>query len=733
MKKVHKCRLSSAAKCFAGVLAAVFVLLSCSVSAFAADGGETAVVSVSEQAAYSCGGIETVSVIVNDDSLFSGGYRLEETVKNTTENFIEIKQTYVFYNADKKEIKRVSNANFKAEPYKTFSWVESPIGGKEVYENAAYYKVEYFLSVVNEESQSEYSENLLAEDCYIENYKVNVSVLETNEIAVKETVTVRYNREASGLSKVFIGNSGKDDSDEPPLGTVSLQSFQTGGKDVFYSLSKGDGELRYEATLSKHPKGVYVYEIAYRQTYSDDKNKECDIIDFYLNNGTFGVFVNEFDFTVSFPKDFDSSNLSFTVNGTPRSRDSINFSRKENVVTGHLSELAAKDTVRLTAKFQDNYFVSNNSALYSDAVLCGIVMSVAFIFFIMFSAREKKEFAEELIETYEVPENLYAFEADYIHNRSSVSGLSVLLLQLVNEGYIRIEPSPVSKEDCLITKIKEYDGDNAAVRSFADALFGGETEADIEDFVNAYQKAQHRTVCNALKSKLGKAFKRPYLKREFAVNYICNTTLFGTAMLPFILEFKDALGWLSLLYVAVIILCSFFHCYASDASVNSKPVRIVVLAATAAVSLSASVGISFLSPNLEHLYAIGPQIGVLILYYGLLVIAALTGKSKAERTRYGVSLENKILGYCRGLDKINNSVALALSNDDSEYFFNTLPYVYVLCSEAGVDKFVSVFKTIPVKSKKWEEFSSVDEFFCFVDGIVKRIKNHLEFLKKNSG
>lgn len=105
----------------------------------------------------------------------------------------------------------------------------------------------------------------------------------------------------------------------------------------------------------------------------------------------------------------------------------------------------------------------------------------------------------------------------------------------------------------------------------------------------------------------------------------------------------------------------------------------------------------------------------------MLIFAVIKLHEQAEYTEHGVVAKQDIQSFAQFAENITEAQAIALSLDSPEYFFEAFPYVYTLCDENTVNRFVSAFKETKIYSDKWSDFTSAEEYFDFINTMVKKI------------
>ncbi|MGL4485372.1 MAG: DUF2207 family protein, partial [Anaerovoracaceae bacterium] len=82
----------------------------------------------------------------------------------------------------------------------------------------------------------------------------------------------------------------------------------------------------------------------------------------------------------------------------------------------------------------------------------------------------------------------------------------------------------------------------------------------------------------------------------------------------------------------------------------------------------------------------------------LSIVAVWAARNMTARTKYGAETLGKILGFKNFIKTAEQSKLEMLAKEDPEYFYDVLPYAYVL----GLSKvWVNNFENIPIKEPYW--------------------------------
>lgn len=131
----------------------------------------------------------------------------------------------------------------------------------------------------------------------------------------------------------------------------------------------------------------------------------------------------------------------------------------------------------------------------------------------------------------------------------------------------------------------------------------------------------------------------------------------------------------------------------------------------------------------EAIYFIGVMVGVLCL----IGISILLSKLMNKRTLYGAEMLGKIKGFKNFLETAEKDKLEALVMENPTYFYDILPYTYVL----GVsDKWIKKFEAISLKAPDWYDSSTsfdVSSFGSFMNKTMKSAQSSMSSSPSSGG
>ena len=558
-------------------------------------------------------------------------------------------------------------------------------------------------------------------DYVINKYDVNIIVNEDNTFDVTENITVYFNAPKHGIYRTIPLKNKVERLD----GTTTTNKAQVSNVSVNekYQTSKTGGEYKIKIGSSDYYlTGLQQYVIKYTYNIGKDPLKESDELYYNIIGTDWDTTIENISFTIQMPKDFDESKLGFSSGRYGSSDNSyIRYQVSNNTIIGsYTNVLEPGEALTVRCELPEGYFVGAGL----DVNLWDYVYFIIPILFLIICAFLWYRYGrdEEVVETVEFypPEGFNSLDVGFLYKGEADSQDVVsLLIYLANKGYIKISDVPKETkfgtlDDFKITKLKEYDGTNESEKKFLDGLFSSKTtkvslfnlksetgvenktEVTKDDLYNKFYLTVHDILkkVNTLKNK-GKIFEKGSLTKNKFIILMLIITYCLITIKP-IIEY----GQLDILFFALIFpgvgFTEFFSVLLNlspretnlNGVPNGKGIVKIILAAFSGLFIGGLVWFMFVLPFLLEniMYLIGYIIG-LIAVFGMVVVLKLMPK----RNKYGNEILGKIRGFRVFLETAEKDRLEALVMENPTYFYDILPYTYVLgVSDTWIKKFSSI-------------------------------------------
>jgi len=536
----------------------------------------------------------------------------------------------------------------------------------------------------------------LADESYvIKNYDVHVTVGENNVLDVKETITVDFSERRHGIyHEVQIAGEYEN---QP----YTQRVYDYSVKDTPFELSRdGDYLMAKIGDPDIYVSGEQVYEISYKCVVNDPSHDEFD--KFYRNiiNCAYGDTIENASFAIELPKDFDESEVNVLL-GSYGSEDTsgVEWKREGNTIKGHtLRPVTGGEIVTVRMKFPQGYFTGEPADPWDIVlyVISGLLVLVSLVLWILYG-RDDRIFPT--VEFYP-PEGMTPAEAGYVidgcvDDKDVVS----LILYWADKGYIRIDEK--EKKEFELVKLKELHNPRRYERIMFDRLFDNGDAVAISSL-----KYSFYTTMSSTKAFIGDHFENSPERRLFtkeskrARTFMALATMMPIALSLFRYIYRDAYDMTSALIGAAVV-----------SMLISLPILMLVRLAdkwrgmqkgarTAGLITSLILlGLAFFG----YIVAVPLVFGdvswaVIAVTAGATLIMTVLTLVMKKRTKQGGEWLAKLIGFKEFIEKAEKDRIVTLVEQNPSYFYNVLPYAYVL----GVtDKWAKNFEGIGVEPPDW--------------------------------
>lgn len=482
----------------------------------------------------------------------------------------------------------------------------------------------------------------------ITKYHVKMDVKENNILNITEEITANfdpYEYKHGIYRNIPIINEVEREDGSSYFNRVRIknirvnENFEQSYSDNYLVLKIGDANR----TVS----GPVLYTISYKYDLGDDRTKSFDELYFNIIGDAWDTTISNVSFEINMPKSFDKSKLGFTWGPYGATYTSnVNYTVNKNKIKGfYVGILYPNNALTVRMELPEEYFV-NESKSYETSIYFIIIIAFGLLILsaVFWNKYGKDDILVEPVEFYP-PENLNSLEIGYIYKGNAANQDVVsLLVYLANKGYLKIEEYETkgifrTTKSFKIIKLKDiYEGDNFAEKKFFDDLFAGRTEVTESDLKNTFYTTINGILFdqNSTKNK-----HKIFEKKSLSMKVLVILFIILTFVLTFVIPYKF---FLYNVYYMVI-----FMIY-------------------------------------EKIYIFNYVVGAISII-GMIIFAAIMKK----RTKYGNNMLGRIKGFRNFLETAEKPKLEALVKDNPTYFYDILPYTYVLgVTNIWMKKFESI-------------------------------------------
>ena len=670
-------------------------------------------------------------------------FGLTGLIKNNSNNNIDYSATVYYYDKNYNLIAKSNKQSIAPIANSSFNLMSNlSILNEHSVSEIAYYQLEvntdgayYSSDMLTPSKVSDYSYY----DYVLNKYDVNIKVNEDNTFDVVETITAYFNEPKHGIFRnIPLTNKITRLDGSKSTNRARITNLSVNNK---YKVSRENGDYVIQiGDANKTLTGEQTYVIKYTYNLGKDRIKDYDELYYNIIGDEWDTAIGNITFTITMPKDFDSSKLGFSSGSTGSTDNSnIKYSISNNVITGkYTSILETNEALTVRCELEEGYFSEAKSVidpiLYVEITIPLLFLLIAFYLWCKFGKDDK---VVETIEFYP-PEDFNSLEVGFLYKGyANNKDVTSLLIYLANKGYIKIKETERKSlffkyKDFKIIKLKEYDGNNVNEELFLKGLFLKKGAA-IHLFSNKYENCSNDDyleevnssdlydnfyiTMNKILSNIDNKENRDRLydksassKKIFIILMMLVTYLLIT--IPPIIS----LGEIAILPLVIILpVIGFVFLFES---LFSKTASITII--NGSVSKTASDiytkifglvfgtlfgGIPWLALVLPVLLKdtsyLAVYIAGLVCILGMFILL----KMLPRRTKYGTEILGKIKGFKRFLETVEKDKLESLVEKNPTYFYDILPYTYVL----GIsDKWMKKFEFITIQAPTW--YDSTDDF-----------------------
>ena len=571
----------------------------------------------------------------------------------------------------------------------------------------------------------------------IDKYDVNIVVNENNTFDITETITAYFNVSKHGIFRTIPLKNTITRLD----GTSSTNRAQITNLSVDnkYTTSRENGNLKVKiGSASSTLTGKQTYVIKYTYNIGKDPVKDYDELYYNIIGIGWDTVIGNITFTITMPKEFDSSKLGFSSGVTGSTDNSnIKYSVSGNKISGSYNGiLGVGEALTIRCELPEGYFVGAGLTInimdYIFFLIPILFLEIAIFLWYKFGRDDQ---VVETVEFYP-PQGFNSLEVGFLYKgKADAQDVTSLLIYLANKGYIKIaeteEKSLFSKSKGFkITKLKEYDGNNINEQIFLNGLFtkrpsisiGSLFSKNIEqkttdntnevtstDLYNNFYITMNKILSNINnKENKNKIFEKSASSKVIFI-ILMIITAYCLITMPPIFEYGESANLLfALLFPGVGFTVLFKLVFGETQTIYVNGSATYSSIGTKIFGLIWGLGFGGIPWAFMVLPALKQDLFCSI-GYGLGVVCiigmAICLKYLPKRTPYGNEILGKLKGFKNFLQTAEKEKLEAMVMQDPTYFYHILPYTYVL----GVsDKWIKKFESMSLQAPSW--YDSPDTF-----------------------
>lgn len=531
---------------------------------------------------------------------------------------------------------------------------------------------------------------------------VHIKVAENNVIFVTETLTLNFLEPRRGFyyyvqdrGTAWREHGGKTYATKF---NYRVTDFNVQGYEFLLSRESDDSGSFLAARIGSEDKlvsGEQTYVITY--TCNLGKSGEDAFDEFYRNviMCAYGNTIENASFTIEMPKDFDAANvycyLGAYESGSP---DNVEWSKQGSTITGRTTRpITGGEYLTVQIWLPEGYFVGvvDPEAVWRviSYVISGACVLLAFLLWLALG-RDSEVYPT--VEFYP-PEGMTPAEAGYVidgcvDNKDVVA----LILYWADKGYLDIVQA--EKNEFSFVKKREPEGMKGYEKAMFNKLFSSGDTVTL-----ASLKYSFYTTMEATKTAVANYFEGSKQRRVFtkasktARGWMCVITMLPIVTNLFRTLFMEAglvmAAVVTAVAAALISVPVFMLVRLLEKWRSTKPGSKAGMLITSILLLAAAI--------ILYIVLMPEKTAALVSAAATLVLLGLTVIMR-KRTETGNRWYGRLLGFKNFIDNAEKDRILTLVEQNPSYFYNVLPYAYVL----GVtDKWAKNFQHIGIQPPNW--------------------------------
>lgn len=445
------------------------------------------------------------------------------------------------------------------------------------------------------------------------------------------------------------------------------------------------------------------YKYSYDVKIGYDRSDVDDVFYWNIWGTDFDATLRSLDFTIDFPTSIgDVDDIRFYAGSFGNSQEllhsdlNLNYNTTTNVLSGAYDEdLLYQNGFTIKVDLPNGYYSQATSPDLADNIAPYVVIGVLMILFVLIALVVSKSKSHLVVKTVEVspPDNIdpCAF-VQTLFADIRYKDLSSLIIYWANQGYIKIHID--DDQNVFAEKIKNLKSASTYQKDIFKALFKSENKVNLstagEDLGSAIYYAQKDVV---------KAMSPRYEGKSIAKLFLLSLL----SLVPFVAVF----AYYSIVYNTFYFLGEF-----TVAMITSIVAIIITLINIMYVKANSRYGniVKFILLGLAVLVYSFTFIKIFDATFDYLAVAILVGIA----TPFMLYLSSKVFSYseptskrmgkCLGFKdyiyKVEFEKMKLLVEENPKYFYDILPYVYVL---GYTNQFLQKFESIVVPLPEWYE------------------------------
>ena len=520
-------------------------------------------------------------------------------------------------------------------------------------------------------------------------FDVRVDISESHVCQIEETIDVNFKEARHGIFRYI--------PYEPGIYSIKKVRVEGDESEITDEYNHSWNKIIKIGDPDTLITGAHTYKLKYNIVGYEDKDKEKDYLSLDLIPTDWETSIKISTITVKLPKPVDPDSIILyggQYGSSAKATVKSKYDDKKNTVTIDASKLPKGYGITLSAELPEGYWVdaANRNWMGVPLVAALIVIPVLMLLLWFLFGRDTK--VVKTVEFYP-PEGMTPADLGYVidgtvDNKDVIS----LIMYLAEKGYLKI--TEYEKNKFRLDKLTDIDrSEKTFVKTFFRGLFYNHSSVNTDDLPSDFAEDFMLAKQQIKDSYKGK-------NRLFTVSSgVCRAVGMVMMFVPPVIsvaisataKFK-AVAFIGLvpilLFLVISMLCIINLFDKWDATTKGKR-RINIIVASVFAVIGVAISAVITSTLMES-----AAYGLLVVISTLVTFTAVVLMRK--RTEKSSRLLGQILGFRDFIESAELEKLNALVEENPEYFYNIMPYAYVMGLS---DKWAKKFEKIRVEQPVW--------------------------------
>lgn len=534
-----------------------------------------------------------------------------------------------------------------------------------------------------------------------ERYNVDAKVNKDHTVEVTDTITVNFYEYKHGIYRYIPYDSDR----------YYISDIRVVGRDDYETKIEDGNKIIRIGSEDSTVIGRQVYEIQYTMVCYEDTIPDKDFLALDLIPNSWATAIENATVSLSMPKKLDWEKVRFygdTYGGKNLNENYyLEYNKDNNSVT--ITGRNLPTGVGLTAEgtLPNGYWEGAKNNEWARIPLTAVLALIPILTFLMWMKWGRDPKIVKTVEFYP-PEDMTPAEIGYIiDGTTDYKDMASMVIYYANKGYLEMKQLEDDKVELI--KIKDIDDtEKKFSKTFFEGLFSCGNKVRLDEMPEEFA-GTYKTAVDELKgyyTKKNRIFTR--------TSSVCRGMGCLLTLIPAVLSMLAA-SYIGLRFTyALLAIPSFFFIAVGmcmivvsfDKKDSLKPLKKRIISIIGTILMGLGLAISMASIWL----CIGSKLIIIEMLISMAITCVFTVLMGA-RTEQSVIWQGKILGFKNFIKAAELEKLKMLADEDPDYFYNVMPYAYVMGLS---DKWAKKFEKIPTENPNWYSGDSGNAMFNII-------------------